>query len=116
MSHANPPTTPHAAPTISRRTLPAEPLLRAAGGWTGVARALGYRDFKDMHRHTNVFRYERSGLSWVAADQMACALNLHPFDVWGDDWFACTGTPLGVPPRLRREPRWGLIGAELAAS
>ena len=32
------------------------------------------------------YRYRDSGLRWDVADELACSINLHPVNVWGDAW------------------------------
>lgn len=32
--------------------------------------------------------YDRDGLTWQQADRLACALDLHPSSLWGEDWWA----------------------------
>ena len=95
--------------------LPFSPLLQASGGWTGLARVLGYDGPHELANNTNLYRSVKTGLTWVAADHLACALNLHPSFIWGEAWWECTGPVPGPSPRMRHEPRWGLVRAELEA-
>ena len=56
-------------------------LERAAGTTSkaALARAIGVAD-------RTVFRWQRRGLSDCQADRAACALGLHPSNVW-PEWF-----------------------------
>lgn len=103
--------------------LPVAPLMRTAGLDTDsdLARCLGYRNVREMGRVFDWYRIKREGLTWYRADEFACALGLHPMEVWGDDWLeaqrvtpTCWTTQKLKP--LRREPRWGLIRAEVGAA
>lgn len=106
--------------------LPVEPLVRAAGCRDDLdfARRLGYATLTEMNYAVGWYRMKREGLSELHADQYACAVGLHPADVWGDDWWAVVAwwndRPHLTTPRHkrrpRREPRWGLIAAELVGS
>lgn len=96
--------------------LPVAPLMRAANLDTDsdLARALGYRNVKDMGRTLDWYRLKREGLTWARADQLACALGRHPMEVWGDDWLEAQQAPCYQKLKpLRREPRWALIKAEM---
>lgn len=111
--------------------LPVDPLLRASGcleassssAWTSddspdcvLARRLGYEGIADMARTIDWYRMKREGLTWMRADQLACALNLHPLEVWGDAWLEAQSVPVKgrkVLRPLRKEPRWGLIRASM---
>lgn len=103
--------------------LPVEPLLRTAGldADSDLARCLGYRNVREMGRVFDWYRIKREGLTWYRADEFACALGLHPMEVWGDDWLEAqresrpSSTAKKLKP-IRHEPRWGLIAAELGAA
>ena len=114
--------------------LPVAPLLRASGcleassasSWAAddspdcvLARRLGYSGVAEMARSFDWYRMKREGLTWQRADQFACALNLHPMEVWGDAWLEAQDGPstwgTGKLKAVRKEPRWGLIGAEMGA-
>lgn len=30
--------------------------------------------------------YKAEGLTWQAADRLACAVGMHPVNLWGDEW------------------------------
>ena len=34
-----------------------------------------------------VYRWDRGGMPPVSADRVAIGLGLHPFELWGDDWW-----------------------------
>lgn len=100
--------------------LPIAPLMRAANLDTDsdLARCLGYRNVSDMGRTLDWYRLKREGLTWTRADQLSCALGMHPMEVWGQDWLdAQQDNPRQVGKQklkpLRREPRWALIRAEM---
>lgn len=100
--------------------LPVAPLMRAANLDTDsdLARCLGYRNVRDMARTIDWYRLKREGLTWNRADQLAVALGRHPMEVWGDDWLEAQreSRPCATSQKLkplRREPRWGLIRAEV---
>lgn len=99
--------------------LPYAPVVRAAGSETQLARCLGWDDVTEMHQNTNLAHASKRGLTWPVADELACALNLHPSEVWGDLWWASSEwpSPQGkkAHPRARR-PRWGLVRAEMESA
>lgn len=98
--------------------LPLEPLLALTGGMEPIAAILGYDDGKHLYRSTNIGHYYRDGVPWWRADELAAACGFHPVNVWGADWESLADTvPVsgGRGKRFRRTPRWGLIGAEIAA-
>ncbi len=96
--------------------LPLEPLIRACGGTEHLAVTLGYDDADDMGARTNWYHQIGCGVTWQRADELACAVYLHPLEVWGDAWLECpTISVRGPKPRRARcSPRWGLIRAEIA--
>lgn len=76
---------------------PLAPLLREAGGYAGLAAALGFSSSHEMEHRTNVYRWRLYGMTWQTADRLACAINLHPSWIWGDAWFldSARDVPLG---------------------
>lgn len=34
-----------------------------------------------------VARWRATGIPWHRADAMACAIGLHPSEIWGEDWW-----------------------------
>lgn len=95
---------------------PLKTLMCAAGAHDDgeLARMLGFDSFKDFERCFDFYRVKRDGLTWDRAEVWACALNLHPASVW-PEWLDGKPGCGPMPSRPRREPRWGLIAAELAA-
>lgn len=69
--------------TNPRRRLPLKPLLVQAGGWGRLTVAMGWEGFS--HRKLQRMRLGH-GITLDEADTLACAIGLHPLDVWGDAW------------------------------
>lgn len=65
--------------------LPVEPLVEHAGGVSQLARIVGTS-------RRSVQRAGRSGLRVWKADRWACALGLHPSEVWGHAWWSAADT------------------------
>lgn len=50
--------------------------------------------------HKQIDRWKRDGIGLRQADDAACHLGVHPYAVWGDDWFTAVADPGDVDPRL----------------
>lgn len=59
-----------------------EPLEEAVSGSCAAATAIAL----GVHSR-QVYRWRAGGLSWQKADELAVRIGLHPFDVWGRDWW-----------------------------
>ena len=59
-----------------RRKLPVEPLSEAMP-----------EDMRRRHRDSLIRWKKTGGISLYAADKMACQIGLHPYVIWGDEWF-----------------------------
>ena len=66
--------------------LPLRPLLDRSGGLGGLARALGFQSKVELERSCNLAHWYQTGVPWWAADELAAAVNLHPLNVWGEEW------------------------------
>ena len=77
--------------------LPVGPLLEQ--GWTrrGIERALGTQSSVD-HDHITIHK----------ADRIACAMGLHPAQLWGADWWQASRIEWETRSRWSPEPLYAL--------
>lgn len=79
---------------------PVDRALRIRGWtWADLARAVG------RHRDTigQLHCSHRDGIRWETADRVAVALDFHPAELWGADWWALCDAYDAVSAQLRAE-------------
>ena len=77
--------------------LPIEPVIRH--GWTrrGIERALGTKN-----------SVEHGAVTLDKADRIACAMGLHPAQLWGDEWWRASRIEWETRSRWSPQPLYAL--------
>lgn len=68
-------------------------LLRFDGRHDHMSNRRGAKDFCRVHGidRAQIVRWKRDGVTLKIADRLAGLLGLHPFDIWGPDYYAIQG-------------------------